>query len=227
MNMQKFRDCADPTLQLDDFTDDPCILSSDLASKIDLCALCKLWRREIDGKTHYYAFVQCYVPEAQVEDPAHQHYQRWSADGYLTATEGSSIDYRTLEADTIADIERFKVGLIVYDERYADQFTQRISELTGIDRVVIPPSSRELSPAMKEVESAVYDGRFHYFSNPLLEWAMGNVLTKETVSGNLTMPDKTSPERKIDPAVALFLAMNRAMVAPTEATSWAFAPFTI
>jgi phage terminase large subunit-like protein len=169
----------------------------------------------------------CYVPEAQVDNPANQHYQRWSSKGLLTATEGSSIDYATLERDAISDIEQFKVELLAYDERYADQFSQRIAERTGIERVVIPPSPRELSPAMKELESAVYDGRFHYDGNEMLEWAMGNVLTRETVAGNLTMPDKPAPERKIDPAVALFLAMNRAMVLTPTETAWAFEPFTI
>ncbi|AEU36171.1 terminase large subunit [Granulicella mallensis] len=225
MNMEFFRKCADSALSPDAFLDDPCILSSDLASKIDLCALCKLFRRDIEGKPHYYAFVQCYVPESRVNDPANQHFQKWCADGLLTSTPGSSIDYATLERDTLADIAKFKVSLLAYDERYADQFSQRVAEQSGIDRVIIPPSPRELSPAMKELESAVYDGRFHYDGNPLLEWAMGNVLTHETVAGNLTMPDKPAPEAKIDPAIAIFLAMNRAMLLdPADKTS-AFEPF--
>ena len=219
MNMEYFRACADKSLSLEDFTDDPCILSSDLASKIDLSVTCKLFRRDKENKPHYYAFIRCYVPEAQVNNPANQHYQKWVAGGFLTSTEGSSIDYATVEADTIADIEKYQVECLAYDERYADQYSQRVSTATGIDRVVIAPSPRQLSPAMKELESAVYDGRFHYDANPILEWAMGNVLTQETVAGNLTMPDKPSPERKIDPAVAVFLAMSRAMLGPPEQTA--------
>jgi phage terminase large subunit-like protein len=41
---------------------------------------------------------------------------------------------------------------------------------------------------------------------------MSNVLTKETSVGNYTMPSKESPEKKIDAAVALFIAMSRAML---------------
>lgn len=212
MNMELFRRCADPDLTPKDFTNDPCVLGSDLASKIDLSALVKLFRRDIDGKPHYYCFTRSYVPQAQVDNPANQHYQRWAADGWLTATEGSSMDYGLLEVEALEDIAAFDMRCLAYDERYADQFSQRVSELGGVDRVVVAPSPKELSPAMKELEAAVYDGRFHYDGNPLLEWAMGNVLTRETGGGNLMMPTKPRPEAKIDPAVALFIAMNRAMV---------------
>jgi len=227
MNMQRFRECAaklDPT----DFINDPCILSSDLASKIDLSATCKLFKRWIGGKPHYYAFVTSYLPEAQIDNPANQHYQRWNREGYLVSTPGNAIDYSLLEHDAVADIEQFKVTCLAYDERYADQYSQRIAGKTGIERVVIPPSPRELSPAMKELEAAVYDGRFHYATNPVLEWAMGNVLTRETTSGNLTMPDKPSPERKIDPAMSVFIGMNRAMLIESDSLlGFTFEPFYI
>ena len=225
MNMEFFRKCADLKLNQHDFKLDACVIGSDLASKIDLSAIVNVFRRDIENKPHYYAFLRCYVPEAQVNS-TNQNYQRWSAQGLLTATEGSSIDYATLERDVIEDIGRFNVTMLAYDERYADQFAQRISDQTKVPRVVIPPSPKELSPAMKELESAVYDGRFHYDGNPLLEWAMGNVLTKETVAGNLTMPDKPAPDRKIDPAVALFLAMNRAMLMTPKPRA-TFKPFFV
>jgi phage terminase large subunit-like protein len=65
---------------------------------------------------------------------------------------------------------------------------------------------------MKELEAAIYDGRFHHDGNPILTWCMSNVLTRETPAGNYTMPDKPKPESKIDAAMALFIAMTRAMV---------------
>jgi phage terminase large subunit-like protein len=130
-----------------------------------------------------------------------------------------------LEADAISDIENYKVRELAFDARYADQYAQRIGEATGVTLVVIPPSPAQLSPAMKELQAAVYDGRFHYDGHPILTWAMGNVLSRETPAGNLTMPDKPKPESKIDPAVALFIAVVRAMVIPVKKKS--FAPFVI
>lgn len=213
MNMQAWKACHDPKLKEEDFLEDDCWLGSDLASKIDLSAQVKLFRRQIGGRVHYYAFLRCYVPEARVKDPSCQHYQRWEHDGFLVATEGSSMDYEVLEKDATSDIERFRVEALCYDERYADQFSQRVSSATGVTRVVVKPNPGELSPAMKELEAAVLDKRFHHDGHPILTWAMSNVTTRETSAGNYTMPDKQRPENKIDPAVALFIAMVRARVA--------------
>lgn len=212
MNMQSWLKCRDETLSEDDFLEDDCWLGSDLASKLDLSALIKLFRREIRGKWHYYAFTRCYLPKARAMEPGFQHYQKWVHEGKLTAFEGSSMDYAVLENDTIADINRFRVQELCYDERYADQYAQRVSNQTGVQRVVIKPNPAELSPAMKELEAAVYDERFHYDGHPILSWSMSNVMTKETSAGNYTMPDKQRPENKIDPAMALFIAMVRARV---------------
>jgi len=226
MNMEFFRRCSDTSLKVEDFKDDVCIHSSDLASKIDLSATVRLFRRDIDGKPNYYAFTRCYLPEARINDPANQHYQRWKHDGFLIATDGNSMDYSVLEADAISDIQQYRVRELAYDERYADQYVQRINLATGVTLAEVPPSPAHLSPAMKELEACVYDSRFHYDGHPILTWAMGNVLSRETPAGNLTMPDKPKPEAKIDPAVALFIGMSRAMVIPVKKKA-SFSPFVI
>ncbi|WP_433963652.1 terminase large subunit [Tunturiibacter gelidiferens] len=138
MNMEFFRRCADTSLKVEDFKDDVCIHSSDLASKIDLAATIRLFRRDIDGKAHYYAFTRCYLPEARINDPANQHYQRWKHDGFLIATNGNSMDYSILEADAIRDIQQYKVRELAFDARYADQYVQRINEATGVTLAEVP-----------------------------------------------------------------------------------------
>jgi phage terminase large subunit-like protein len=214
MNIQVWNKCADPALTAESCKDLPCWIGSDLASKLDLAAMVTLFRRDIDGRPHYYCFSRAYLPEERINAPECQHYQRWAKQGHLTATSGSSIDYSIIEADALSDIAQFQVREVAYDARYADQWSQRVSEQSGIERVVVPPSPAELSPAMKELEAAVYDGRFHFDGHPVLTWCISNVLTAETPAGNYRMPEKERPENKIDLAVALFIAMRRAMCAP-------------
>jgi phage terminase large subunit-like protein len=222
MNIQAWHKCYDPVLTAESVRGLPCWLGSDLASKLDLSAAVSLFRDDSKGnKPHYYAFCRTYLPLDRVNDPANQHYQRWAKQGYLIATPGSSIDYSKIEADTTADIGAYQVKELAYDPRYADQFSQRTSEQTGIPRVEVPPSPALLSPAMKELEAAIYDGRFHHDGHPVLTWCMSNILTRETSVGNYTMPEKERPENKIDAAVALFIAMSRAMLAPsTPKQTW-------
>lgn len=229
MNMASWSKCYDPSFTDESVKDLPCWIGSDLASKLDLAACVRLFRDDSKGdRPHYYAVCRAYLPEERVNAPENTHYQGWVKQGHLTPTPLSSMDYSMIEADTLADIATYQVKELPYDSRYADQWSQRVSEISGVTRIEMPPSPAVLSPAMKELEAAVADGRFHHNGDPLLTWCMSNVLTRETAAGNYTMPTKQRPESKIDAAMALFLAMARARLIPAPPTNtWAFAPFTI
>ena len=219
MNMAAWQKCFDPTLTAEHVKHLPCWIGSDLASKLDLSAVVRLYRDDSQGdRPHYHVLTRCYLPEERVNAPENQHYQGWSYSGHLSATSGSSIDYATLEADVLADIANNQVAELCFDARYADQWSQRVSDLSGVTRVEVPPSPAVLSPSMKELEAAVYDGRFHHDGNPVLTWCMSNILTRETSAGNYTMPDKARPESKIDAAIALFIALVRARVSTPDLT---------
>jgi phage terminase large subunit-like protein len=211
--------CYDPEFTEESVKHLNCWLGSDLASKIDFSATVRLFRDDSQGdKPHYYCLARTYLPEVRVNLPENQHYQGWVHKGWITATPDSSMDYSVIERDALADAATFKTQELCYDQRYADQFSLRVSEQAGIPRVVVPPSPAELSPAMKELEAAIEDGRFHHNNNPVLTWCLRNVMTRETSAGNYTMPDKQRPENKIDAAIALFIAMRRAMLMPTESS---------
>jgi phage terminase large subunit-like protein len=55
-------------------------------------------------------------------------------------------------------------------------------------------------------------GRLRHDGNPVLECCMGNVVGKPDRRGNL-YPAKQRPEQKIEAAVALMMAVARAMAA--------------
>jgi phage terminase large subunit-like protein len=61
-------------------------------------------------------------------------------------------------------------------------------------------------------------GRLQHDGNPVLEWCVGNVVGKPDRRGNF-YPTKARPEQKIDAAVALIMAIGRAMVEPEQFTS--------
>jgi phage terminase large subunit-like protein len=50
----------------------------------------------------------------------------------------------------------------------------------------------------------------------VIEWCLGNVVGKADRRGNL-YPTKQRPEQKIDAAVALMMAMGRAMIEDEDA----------
>jgi phage terminase large subunit-like protein len=55
------------------------------------------------------------------------------------------------------------------------------------------------------------DATERHSGNPMLEWCLGNVVGKADRRGNL-YPTKQRPEQKIDAAVALMMALGRAMI---------------
>jgi phage terminase large subunit-like protein len=62
-----------------------------------------------------------------------------------------------------------------------------------------------------ELDAAMRSGRLRHDGNPILTWCIGNVVGKADRRGNL-YPTKSRPDQKIDAAVALMMAIGRAMV---------------
>jgi len=209
MNMETFSKCADESLDLEDFIGDELIIPVDLASRIDITATPKLFKREIDGKAHYYAFGRFYLPEKTVFDPKNAHYQRWIIDGWLTVTDGDEIDFNEIQADIKADLDQFGAKEITYDPWRATQLAQGL-QADGANIVEFRNTVANMSPAMYEFEAAVTSGRFHYDGNPVLTWMMSNVVAKIDAKDNI-YPRKQKPEQKIDGVVALIMAIGRFM----------------
>ena len=76
-------------------------------------------------------------------------------------------------------------------------------------------TTQNFSPAILELDAAMRAGRLRHDGNPVLEWCMGNVVGKPDRRGNL-YPAKQRPEQKIDAAVALMMAVGRAMAEDTD-----------
>ena len=212
MNMHSWKLCKQEGLKEENFVGIPGYHGSDLMSTLDLAGTVKLFvRPREDGKPIYSAFVKAYLPKKRAMDPSRPHFQAWVHEGYLIATEGSAIDYKKIEDDTVADIESFQLRELAFDARYAGQYAQQVVARTGIIATVIAPSPSELSPAMKELEAAVEDGRFEHDGHPVLHFCMANMQVRlNQATGNYHMPTKDRPEKKIDLAIALLIAMARA-----------------
>lgn len=219
LNMEWWHRQQDATLRLEDFRGEACWLGLDLASKIDLAAKVRVFRRIIEGASHYYAFGQFYVPESTVQDPRNRHYQGWVKDGHLIATEGEAIDQERIKGDILADGQTFEVRELGFDQWGATKLIQELQGV-GLPVVEIPQNVKHLSEPMKLIEAAIKAGTFHHDGNPCFTWMMGNVTVKPDANENI-FPRKERPENKIDGAVALIMAFGRAALAPEEAAALA------
>jgi phage terminase large subunit-like protein len=206
LDMLKWNACKDETLTFEKVKNLPCVVAMDLASKIDLCSLIFLFFDE----NKYYAFSENYAPRETVDKKGNEHYQQWEHEGLLTVTPGAVTDYSYIEDDIVTLCKEFNVESIVYDPFQATYIATRVMNTYGFQNVVeLGATVKNFSEPMKEVEKQIYAENL-YHNNSILDWAMGNVVAHVDKKDNI-YPNKERAEDKIDPAVALIMAMNIAL----------------
>lgn len=218
-NLEHWNALADASLRPEQFHGEPCSVAFDLASKLDLCATVKVFTRQIEGVTHYYAFLRAYLPEARVQAPGLEHYAGWASAGHLIATPGNITDYDYIEADIKEDAELFDIYVLNADPHNATQLLTHLQGFLGEDKVLeFPQTVLRLSEPMKQTQALIEDGRLHHDGNPAFAWGISNVTAQEDRNSNV-FPRKERPQNKIDPAVALIMAIAGTMSADIEEKS--------
>jgi phage terminase large subunit-like protein len=211
--------CADPDLVPEPFENDPCFVGVDLAVKKDVTAKAKLFyrdREETDEagaqqtRRHYFLFLDFYLPESAVDGSKNSQYSGWAREGRIKVTPGNVVDFSLLRDEFLDDARRYRPREFVWDPWNATQLMSELLE-EGLPVVELAPNMKNISPAMKEFEALVLEGRIHHDGNPVMRWMVSNVLAKEDPRGNC-FPLKEIPENKIDGVMAALSALARAMV---------------
>jgi phage terminase large subunit-like protein len=122
-----------------------------------------------------------------------------------------------IEEDLIDSAETVVLSEVAQDPWNSAQLGANLAA-AGFEVVDIPQQVRYLSEPMKELQALVDSGRFHHDANPAFVWMLSNVEVKEDRNENI-FPRKQRAANKIDAAVALIVAMNRALAAaPVDST---------
>ena len=211
-NVQKWLECREPGLALEDFEGQACLISMDLASKIDLAAVELLFPRDDGG---YARFGRYYLPEATVEAGENEHYRGWMRDGWLTVTDGDMIDHRVIRDDILDFRDRFNITELAYDPDNATMLVRDLQD-EGISCIEVRPTLPNFSDPMKTLDALIRAGRIAHNGDPVMTWALSNVVTRPD-AGERVYPRKERPENKIDSVVALIMALARAMQPEEEA----------
>src|SRR4051794_25125176 len=151
-SIRSWRECANPSLSIDDFGGEPCHIALDLASRTDLAALAIVFSREDaeTGRTTYTVFARCYVNDAAVIEARNPSYPGWAADGYLIATAGNETDFSAIEADVMDLCKRFNVQSVAYDPWSATQLAQRLTA-EGVPLFEFRANTQNFSEPTKEL----------------------------------------------------------------------------
>lgn len=209
MDMQAWDRCADPTLSIDNFAGQPCIIGLDLASKTDVAAKMRIFTEQREDGPHYFVFGSYYLPEAAVTDGRNSQYAGWEIEGRLITTPGDVLDFEAVKSEILDDSSRFTVQEIGYDPWQATQLAQQL-QAEGATMVEYRNTVANFSAPMKEIDALVRSGRLHHDGDPVLAWMVSNVVCHIDAKENI-YPRKERPENKIDGVVALITALGRSM----------------
>ena len=105
--------------------------------------------------------------------------------------------------------ERFYIREIAYDRWGATQLSQ---DLEGMGFTVVPfgQGFASMSPPTKELMRLVLEQKIAHGGHPVLRWNMDNIYIRTDPAGNIKA-DKAKSTEKIDGAIAMIMALDRAI----------------
>ena len=105
--------------------------------------------------------------------------------------------------------EKYNIREIAFDRWGAVQISQDLDDM-GFTVVAFGQGYKDMSPPTKELMKLVLEKRIAHGGHPVLRWCMDNVFVRTDPAGNIKM-DKEKSTEKIDVAVALVMALDRAI----------------
>lgn len=216
MDMSKWNACGNPSLHPSQFMHDHCVVALDAAFRRDIFAKVKIFRI---GDT-YTSFESYYCSHDYAYREGNEHIKTWVEQGYIKVSDGPVLDIELVREDLQQDAHDHIVDEVPYDPAQLTQFAGEMIE-DGVEMVEIRPTVMNFSEPMKFLDNAVQTGNFTHAANPVTEWMIANVVCHKDRKDNI-YPIKESDAAKIDGAVAMIMAMARAMVCVPQEESDGF-----
>ncbi|MEU3600892.1 terminase TerL endonuclease subunit [Streptomyces sp. NPDC006798] len=195
-----------------------CWAGLDLSSKLDLTAWCLhfptgelLWR--------------FWAPESVapvLDEHTSGRFSEWAADGWITLTDGDTIDYDTIYDDVETDHQLFRIVDITYDKWSGEPVRQEIVKRTRLKMVESDTTYLRMTPPMAEVMRGLKAREYAHFGNPVARWMADTIESKSPRDDPDRMrpvkPQRDKTGKRIDGLVAALFAIDggmRGMPAPS------------
>lgn len=199
----------------------PCYVGVWAASATDIACVVYVFPPE-GARRRYEVVMEAFVPGSQIprlEERDKITYRPWIDDGWLTLTEGDTID----EAAIRASIERhqsqgWEVQEVACNPRRATSLIRELDE-AGFDVVPVMPSFAHMTPAIDELERAVGAKEIRHGGNRLLTRMVRSAQVRTNGDGDKKIDGERS-RWHVGGVVALLMALNRTL-GSQEDEAWA------
>ncbi|WP_406037222.1 terminase large subunit [Succinimonas sp.] len=201
-----------------------CIMAVDLATRFDVCAVTYFFIRDTgDGANNYYAFNEYWLPEDTCDDHHNANFEMYSSwrkheqkslgenAKSLNVTSGAETNLVEIAGILEERAELYQAQVIIFDDWNATAVMQMIQQ-DGYNVAAMAWTTKHLSPGMKELKSAMLARRIHHDNNPMTNWMMSNVCSRQDANGN-EFPRKPDNQvnKKIDGAATLIMCASYAV----------------
>ena len=188
-----------------------CYAGLDLSSTSDLTALVLVFPPTSEDEP-YRALPFFWLPEETLSLRVrrdHVPYDQWAKRGFIQTTEGNVVHYGFIERFICELGERYDIREIAHDRWNATMMVQTLED-DGFIMVPFGQGFKDMSPPTKELMRIVLEHKLCHGGHPVLRWNMDNAFVRTDPAGNLKL-DKEKSTEKVDGAVALVMALDRAM----------------
>lgn len=192
-------------VKIEDFKGETCYAGLDLSSTTDLTALALCFYRN----EKYYLFVHCFCPEDGIKVRSRRDkvpYELWEKDGYLTATPGNATDYDYVLSFLKKLSNDYNVSAVLIDRWNSSYLSTKLME-EGFTVLAFGQGFASMASPVRAMERLVLSKGLQHDNNPVVRWAMSNVILKVDAAGN-AKADKAKSRERIDPIVASLMALE-------------------
>lgn len=198
----------------EDLAGQRCYGGLDLGSTRDLTSFA-LYFPDADGATLSWSW----CPADHIEQRSETDrvpYLDWVEAGHIEATPGRATNKRAVVLKLAELVQTYSVQAIAFDP-WGMPEVERILDEEGIVLPLKkhPQAYSEMSPSLTAFEEQVLNRELRHNGNPVLTWALTNVTLSSDASGN-RRPDKARARERIDPVVALIMAVGIHAREPAE-----------
>ncbi|MDE1484228.1 terminase large subunit [Xenorhabdus bovienii] len=182
-----------------------CYAGLDLSSTGDITSVCYTFPMD----NELLLLTRHYLPEAQLQNPANKNravYRQWVQMGWIRTTAGDCIDYDRIRDDILKDSQQFDIKLVGFDTWNATHLRTQLQG-AGLDVEPFPQTYMRFSPVAKSAEVFVNRKVIRHNGDPVLSWAMSNVVMETDANANIK-PNKKKSANKIDPAIAFLMSFG-------------------
>ena len=208
--MDKWDACGDDYTE-EDLLGRPCYAGLDLSSTSDLTALVLVFP-PVGEDEQYRVLPFFWLPRDTLQLRVrrdHVMYDVWEKEGFIMTTEGNVVHYGFIEEFIRHLGEQYEIREIAYDRWNASMMVQALED-DGFTMIPFGQGFQDMSNPTKDLMRLVLAGTLRHNRHPVLRWNIDNVYVRTDPAENLKI-DKEKSTEKVDGAVALVMALDRAM----------------